>query len=179
MEAGLKLSHNDYIVAIVIGFPLSIGKSTCRRQPRYDLLFKGGHVIDPANHIDEVRDVAVSGEDCRCRERYSGRSGRKSRRRLESVRHARTNRHSLPHRPRGCAAGLVYSGSARTRLYPWAFLPTWLWNPESQPSLMRARPGAETFFRKKKKSSIDPSCACLPFSISSETEWEAGSSRRG
>jgi dihydroorotase len=28
--------------------------------PRYDLLLKGGHVIDPANHIDEVRDVAVS-----------------------------------------------------------------------------------------------------------------------
>jgi dihydroorotase len=27
---------------------------------RYDLLLKGGHVIDPANHIDEVRDVAVS-----------------------------------------------------------------------------------------------------------------------
>src|SRR2546429_8341389 len=25
----------------------------------YDLLLKGGHVIDPANHIDEVRDVAV------------------------------------------------------------------------------------------------------------------------
>ena len=28
--------------------------------PRYDLLLKGGHVIDPANHVDEVRDVAVS-----------------------------------------------------------------------------------------------------------------------
>ena len=27
----------------------------------YDLLLKGGHVIDPANHIDEVRDVAVKG----------------------------------------------------------------------------------------------------------------------
>src|SRR5215467_1841921 len=26
---------------------------------RYDLLLKGGRVIDPANHIDEVRDVAV------------------------------------------------------------------------------------------------------------------------
>src|SRR2546430_9601091 len=29
------------------------------QAPRYDLLLKGGHVIDPANHIDEVRDVAV------------------------------------------------------------------------------------------------------------------------
>ena len=28
---------------------------------RYDLLLKGGHVIDPANHIDRNMDVAVSG----------------------------------------------------------------------------------------------------------------------
>ena len=27
--------------------------------PRYDLLLKGGHVIDPANRIDEQRDIAV------------------------------------------------------------------------------------------------------------------------
>src|SRR5258708_29203205 len=27
----------------------------------YDLLLKGGHVIDPANSIDRVMDVAVSG----------------------------------------------------------------------------------------------------------------------
>src|ERR1700736_6172272 len=27
----------------------------------YDLLIKGGHVIDPANRIDDVMDVAVSG----------------------------------------------------------------------------------------------------------------------
>ena len=31
----------------------------CTTPPRYDLLLKGGHVIDPANHIDDVRDVAV------------------------------------------------------------------------------------------------------------------------
>jgi len=31
------------------------------QAPRYDLLLKGGHVIDPANHIDAVMDVAVSG----------------------------------------------------------------------------------------------------------------------
>ena len=27
---------------------------------KYDLLLKGGHVIDPANGIDEHRDVAIS-----------------------------------------------------------------------------------------------------------------------
>src|ERR1700756_1065105 len=29
-------------------------------QPRYDLLLKGGHVIDPKNNIDRIMDVAVS-----------------------------------------------------------------------------------------------------------------------
>ena len=43
-------------LAIVIGSPLVTFAQT---SPRYDLLLKGGHVIDPANHIDDVRDVAV------------------------------------------------------------------------------------------------------------------------
>ena len=30
-------------------------------QPRYDLVLKGGHVIDAKNNINAVRDVAVSG----------------------------------------------------------------------------------------------------------------------
>lgn len=30
------------------------------RHPHYDLLMKGGHVIDPANNLDGVMDVAVS-----------------------------------------------------------------------------------------------------------------------
>ena len=41
---------------------LSLASSSvtfAQTPPRYDLLLKGGHVIDPANHIDEVRDVAV------------------------------------------------------------------------------------------------------------------------
>ncbi len=29
--------------------------------PRYDLLIRGGHVIDPRNGIDGIRDVAVWG----------------------------------------------------------------------------------------------------------------------
>ena len=28
---------------------------------QYDLLLKGGHVIDPANSIDAIRDVAIAG----------------------------------------------------------------------------------------------------------------------
>src|SRR5678815_3427010 len=31
-------------------------------ETQFDLLLKGGHVIDPANNIDQVMDVAVSGK---------------------------------------------------------------------------------------------------------------------
>ncbi len=43
------------VIAITLGSPIA----TAAQAPHYDLLLKGGHVIDPANHIDEVRDVAV------------------------------------------------------------------------------------------------------------------------
>src|SRR6201994_2890590 len=48
-------------LGVVIASPLSLLAQTspAQTQPRYDLLLKGGHVIDPANHIDEVKDVAV------------------------------------------------------------------------------------------------------------------------
>ncbi len=32
------------------------------QAPQYDLLLKGGHVIDPKNNIDDVRDVAIRGD---------------------------------------------------------------------------------------------------------------------
>jgi dihydroorotase len=36
--------------------------ATCAlaQSPQYDLLLKGGHVIDPANHIDAMMDVAIA-----------------------------------------------------------------------------------------------------------------------
>ena len=34
--------------------------SVALAQPRYDLVLKGGHVIDPKNQIDAIRDVAIS-----------------------------------------------------------------------------------------------------------------------
>src|SRR3989442_3275366 len=43
------------VITIALGSPVVV----FAQAPRYDLLLKGGHVIDPANHIDEVRDVAV------------------------------------------------------------------------------------------------------------------------
>lgn len=44
------------VLAIVLG---SSTTTFAQTPPRYDLLLKGGHVIDPANQIDDVRDVAV------------------------------------------------------------------------------------------------------------------------
>ena len=43
------------LLTIVVG-----AASAWCQTPRYDLLLKGGHVIDPANHLDGVMDVAVS-----------------------------------------------------------------------------------------------------------------------
>ena len=45
------------VVALVtiLGMPAN----TLAQTPRYDLLLKGGHVIDPANNVDAVMDVAV------------------------------------------------------------------------------------------------------------------------
>ena len=34
--------------------------SAAMAQPSYDLLLKGGHVIDAKNRIDGVRDVAIA-----------------------------------------------------------------------------------------------------------------------
>lgn len=40
---------------------LTCAVAACAQQPRYDLILKGGHVIDPGNGVDAVRDVAILG----------------------------------------------------------------------------------------------------------------------
>src|SRR5262245_673602 len=35
--------------------------SAAAQQPRYDLLIRGGRVIDPSSRIDAIRDVAIAG----------------------------------------------------------------------------------------------------------------------
>ena len=48
-------------------FPLAFGSAvvflagTVSAQPQYDLLLRGGHVIDAKNKISEIRDVAIRG----------------------------------------------------------------------------------------------------------------------
>ncbi len=49
----------DAMPAILVLFLLASGLA---RAQTYDLLLKGGHLIDPANRIDTVMDIAVSGD---------------------------------------------------------------------------------------------------------------------
>src|SRR5215475_12348761 len=57
---GAMQNRKSSIALAVFGlFLLSSHLAAGQTTPRYDLLLKGGHVIDPANHIDDVRDVAV------------------------------------------------------------------------------------------------------------------------
>jgi dihydroorotase len=44
-----------------LSFILVAVSAALSAQPRYDLLLKGGHVVDPKNGINRVMDVAVSG----------------------------------------------------------------------------------------------------------------------
>jgi dihydroorotase len=46
------------IAAVMIALSATAGVALC--QARYDLLLKRGHVIDPANQIDGVMDVAIA-----------------------------------------------------------------------------------------------------------------------
>src|SRR5688572_12164603 len=52
----------DKMVTATMRFPiLLLSASVLLAQPEYDLLLKGGHVIDPKNKISAVRDVAIRG----------------------------------------------------------------------------------------------------------------------
>ena len=56
MQNGSKMPRAIIaVIAIALGSPVVMFAQALR----YDLLLKGGHVIDPANHIDEVRDVGI------------------------------------------------------------------------------------------------------------------------
>ena len=48
------------ILFLMVILMASVSYSAGQQKPRYDLLLKGGHVIDPANNIDRLMDVAVA-----------------------------------------------------------------------------------------------------------------------
>ncbi len=55
------LSIPKFIAVLISTAILGVAGIVQAQAPQYDLLLKGGHVLDPANHIDGVMDVAVSG----------------------------------------------------------------------------------------------------------------------
>lgn len=55
------MSNHGRVLAFLAAIALTVAMATTlgAQPPRYDLLLKAGHVIDPANHIDRVMDIAV------------------------------------------------------------------------------------------------------------------------
>ena len=49
-----------HLALIALAFEMSAWQLAAQ-APTYDLLLKGGHVIDPANSVDAVLDVAIAG----------------------------------------------------------------------------------------------------------------------
>ena len=47
--------------ALIAATLLAVASQSVAQSPSYDLLLKGGHVIDPASNLDAVLDVAVAG----------------------------------------------------------------------------------------------------------------------
>ena len=43
----------------------------------YDMVIKGGHLIDPINKIDQIMDVAISGNKIAMLKKNSDRTGQK------------------------------------------------------------------------------------------------------
>ena len=49
------------VPAVVVALVCCLAAAALGQSTHYDLLLKGGHVIDPANRIDAVMDVAIAG----------------------------------------------------------------------------------------------------------------------
>lgn len=58
---GLSLCVALGLIAAASGSPPAVSPRELGQAPEFDLLIKGGHVVDPRNGIDGIMDVAVSG----------------------------------------------------------------------------------------------------------------------
>ncbi|HXW04058.1 MAG TPA: amidohydrolase/deacetylase family metallohydrolase [Vicinamibacterales bacterium] len=58
---GLSLCVALGLIAAAYGSPPAVSPRELGQAPEFDLLIKGGHVVDPRNGIDGIMDVAVSG----------------------------------------------------------------------------------------------------------------------
>jgi dihydroorotase len=51
----------SFIALLLVLVPWAAAPGPAQTTPRYDLLLRGGHVIDPRNDLSAVRDVAITG----------------------------------------------------------------------------------------------------------------------
>src|SRR5262249_21917288 len=59
LQAGVRMKTWFVLLAVLAAMP-AFETGARAQAPRYDLLLKSGHVIDPANGLDQVMDVAVA-----------------------------------------------------------------------------------------------------------------------
>ena len=55
------MTRRNFLLATAAGAAV-LSRPTSLFAATYDLVIKGGHVIDPSLRINEVRDVAISGD---------------------------------------------------------------------------------------------------------------------
>ena len=149
--------------------------SRCMGQaPTYDLLLKGGHVIDPANNVDAVMDVAVDQrQNCRRRKRHSRQPGKEGRGRFRALCHARAHRYSRPYRPWRRAARLVHPRGPCPS-YPLRD-PGRYWRLQSGVTTIvdAGTSGAETFLLEKEEVIDRAKVRVLAF-LEHRGQWHAG-----
>ena len=61
MPAAVPAGGEAFVRRLVLAGLCAALIAACSQGQTYDLLLRGGHVVDPRNGLDEVRDVAVSG----------------------------------------------------------------------------------------------------------------------
>jgi dihydroorotase len=146
-------------LVIILGMPAN----TLAQTPRYDLLLKGGHVIDPANHVDAVTDVAVSKDKIAAVEKEIPAS------QAEKVVDA-SGLYVTPglidihvHIGHGGAPLDWFTPEGRAHTAPYG-IPADLALQAGVTTIVDAgSSGAETFLLEKKRSLIAPKCGCWPF----------------
>src|SRR6187399_839286 len=58
----MKINRREFVCAVAAGSAVLARAAAIAAAPeRYDLIVKGGRVVDPSLRLDDIRDVAVSG----------------------------------------------------------------------------------------------------------------------
>ena len=58
------MDRREFVSTPLVTAAMTASSVLAQETPRYDMVLKGGHVIDPANKIDRQMDVAVLVDEC-------------------------------------------------------------------------------------------------------------------